>query len=265
VTTLAVALGARWPAQENPIVVEADPAGGGLMARFRLPDSPGLVSLAAAARRSTDATVLFQHAQPLPGGLRAVLGPVGTEQSRAVLSALTNSGASVLRRAADLPDTIVIADCGRVDPDSPALPIIRAADAMLLVARPRDDELAHVSVKLQTAQRWSRKPCFMLIGDGYPTREVSHVLGIPVMGRVPHDERGAALLGGRRAGLRGSERSALGRAAARIALLTSAQVHADNGSQVPQGMQPAPMLVRDRAAGASTPQLAPQTRNGVGS
>lgn len=264
-TTLATALGARWPAQENPIVVEADPAGGDLMARFRLPDSPGLVSLAAAARRSTDATLLFQHAQPLPGGLRAVLGPVGAEQSRAALSALTNSGASVLRRAADLQDAIVIADCGRVDPDSPALPIIRAADAMLLVARPHDDELAHVSIKLQAAQRWSRKPCFVLIGDGYPTREVSQVLGIPVLGRVPRDDRGAALLGGRRAGLRGSERSALGRAAARIGLLTSAQVHADNRGQAPQGMQRGPMLVRDRAAGASAPQLAPQTRNGVGS
>jgi MinD-like ATPase involved in chromosome partitioning or flagellar assembly len=196
VTTLATALGARWPAQENPIVVEADPAGGDLMARFRLPDSPGLVSLAAAARRSTDPTLLFQHAQPLPGGLRVILGPVGAEQSRAALSALTNSGASVLRRAADLPEAIVIADCGRVDPDSPALPIIRVADAMLLVARPHDDELAHVSIKLQTAQRWSRKPCFVLIGDGYPTREVSQVLGIPVMGRVPRCSAGNVLASG---------------------------------------------------------------------
>ena len=36
VTTLAVALGARWPGPEVPIVVEADPAGGDLLTRFRL-------------------------------------------------------------------------------------------------------------------------------------------------------------------------------------------------------------------------------------
>jgi MinD-like ATPase involved in chromosome partitioning or flagellar assembly len=49
VTTLATALGARWPAGETPILVEADPAGGDLMARFRLNDAPGLVTLAVAA------------------------------------------------------------------------------------------------------------------------------------------------------------------------------------------------------------------------
>src|SRR5262249_35676958 len=85
VTTLATALGARWPGRENPIVVEVDPAGGDLMARFRLPDTPGLVSLAAAARGrgQADQDLVTQHTQLLPGGLRVVLGPVGAEQARA--------------------------------------------------------------------------------------------------------------------------------------------------------------------------------------
>lgn len=47
---------------------------------------------------------------------------------------------------------------------------------MLLVARPHDDELAHVALKLQAAQQWSRRPCFVLVGDGYPTAEVSQAL-----------------------------------------------------------------------------------------
>ncbi|WP_374194448.1 hypothetical protein [Amycolatopsis sp. MtRt-6] len=89
---------------------------------------------------------------------------------------------------------------------------------MLLVARPHDDELAHVALKLQAAQQWSRRPCFVLVGDGYPTAEVSQALCIPVMGRVPRDDKGAAVLCGQGTGRRGPDKSPLGRAAARIAL-----------------------------------------------
>ncbi|MBB5801292.1 Mrp family chromosome partitioning ATPase [Saccharothrix ecbatanensis] len=228
VTTFATALAARWPVGENPILVEADPAGGDLMVRFRLNDSPGLVTMAAAARRNTDPTLLAQHVQLLPSGLRIVIGPVGAEQARASLSALDLS--SPLRRAADQPGTTVIADCGRVDPDSPALPIIRSADAMVLLARPHDDELSHVALRLTTAQRWSRRPGFVLVGDGYGTREVSQVLGIPVMGRVPQDDKGAAVLCGHGNVRSGPMRSTLGRAAAQIAQLIAARAQAaDNG------------------------------------
>ncbi|AHH98549.1 chromosome partitioning protein [Kutzneria albida] len=220
VTTLATALAARWPVHEDPILVEIDPAGGDLMARFRLEESPGLVSLAAAARGrgSHDPSLLAQHAQVLQPGLRVVLGPVGAEQARAALSVLASSKPSPLRRAADHPGTTVIADCGRVDPDSPTFPIIRDADAMLLVARPRDDELAHVALKLSAAQRWCRMPCFVLVGDGYPTVAVSQVLQVPVLGRLPRDDKGAAVLSGRGNRRHSPARSALGHAAARIAL-----------------------------------------------
>ncbi|WP_409497269.1 chromosome partitioning protein [Amycolatopsis sp. cmx-11-12] len=264
VTTLATALGARWPAQENPIVVEADPAGGDLMARFRLPESPGLVSLAAAARGrgGSEPNLLAQHTQLLPGGLRVVLGPVGAEQARAALSVLAPGASSPMRRAADQPGITVIVDCGRVDADSPAFPIIRGADAMLLVARPHDDELAHVALKLQAAQRWSAKPCFVLVGDGYPTAEVAQVMGIPVMGRVPRDDKGAAVLCGHGNGRHSPEKSALGRAAAKIALNAFAHWHATNngGTHAPH-LQ---LAVPGRPVfGAALQPLGPQTRNGA--
>jgi hypothetical protein len=264
VTTLATALGARWPGQENPIVVEADPAGGDVMARFRLPESPGLVSLAAAARGrgGVNPTLLAQHTQLLPGGLRVVLGPVGAEQARAALSVLARGASSPLRRAADQPATTVIVDCGRVDPDSPTFPIIRSADAMLLVARPHDDELAHVALKLQAAQKWSRRPCFVLIGDGYPTAEVSQVLGIPVMGRVPRDDKGASVLCGQGNGQHSPMKSALGRAAATIALNAYAHWHAaHNGpTRAPRQQLATP---GEPVAGAALQPLRPQTRNGT--
>lgn len=264
VTTLATALGARWPGQENPIVVEADPAGGDLMARFRMPESPGLVSLAAAARgrSGSEPNLLAQHTQLLPGGLRVVLGPVGAEQARAALSVLAPGTSSPMRRAADQPGTTVIVDCGRVDPDSPAFPIIRGADAMLLVARPHDDELAHVALKLQAAQRWSAKPCFVLVGDGYPTAEVAQVMGIPVMGRVPRDDKGAAVLCGHGNGRHSPAKSTLGRAAAKIALNAFAHWHATNsgGTRAPHLRLAVP---GEQIAGAALQPLGPQTRNGA--
>ena len=263
-TTLATALGARWPAAENPILVEADPAGGDLMARFRLTDSPSLVTLAVAARRSTDPGLLAQHTQQLPGGLRVVIGPVGAEQARSALSVLASGGSSPLRRATEQPGTTVIADCGRVDPDSPALPIIRSSDAMLLVAHPHDDELAHLALKLHDAQRWSRRPCLVLIGDGHRTREVSQALGIPVMGRVPRDDKAAAVLCGHSNGRHGPATSKLGQAAARIATLTLAHWHANHRNNTgPRVAHPQTRVSGAPSAGTALQPLGPQTRNGT--
>jgi hypothetical protein len=265
VTTVATALGARWPSGENPVVVEVDPAGGDLMARFRLPDTPGLVSLAAAARRrgANDPNLLAQHTQQLPGGLQVVLGPVGAEQAHAALSVLAARPSSPMRHAAEQPGTVVIADCGRVDPASPALPIICGADAMLLVARPHDDDLAHVALKLQAAQQWSRRPCFVLVGDGYPAVEVSQALGIPVMGRVPSDPKGAMVLRGRGNGRNGPASSKLGRAAATIALNVHRHWHAT--SETGESRTPHPRLAAPNGlvSGVALQPLGPQTHNGA--
>src|SRR5437879_7557315 len=157
VTTTCLALAARWPGPARPVVVECDPAGGDLLARFRLPTSPDLLSLAAACRRGDDPSLLWQHTQRLPVGLPVVAGPIGAEQARAALRELTaGRGSGVLRRAADQPGAVVIVDCGRVDPDSPTMAIIRCADAMLMLAHAPDAELAHVAGKLHQAGGWIR-------------------------------------------------------------------------------------------------------------
>lgn len=215
-TTTALALAARWPGVQTPVVVECDPAGGDVAARFRLPANPSAISLAAAARRNNDGSVLWQHVQRLPAGLAVIPGPVGSEQARAALGLMASHRAPVLRLAGDQPGVVVLADCGRVDPDSLALPIIRAADAMLLLAHPRDDELSHVAGKVRTAATWNRLPGFVLVGQGYATTEVERELHIGVLGRLPHDPKGAAVLCGSRKGP-GPDRSALGRAALRLA------------------------------------------------
>ncbi|RDI25411.1 MinD-like ATPase involved in chromosome partitioning or flagellar assembly [Lentzea flaviverrucosa] len=236
-TTLAVALGARWPGPEVPIVVEADPGGGDLLTRFRLSPEPTLVGLAASTRTrgNVDPDQLVQHAQFLPGGLRVVPGPVGAEQARAALSLLATGPSSPLRRTGDRPDTVVIADCGRVDPASPSLSIIRSADAMLLVVRPREEELARVALKLQAAQQWSPRPCLVLVGGGLSANQVSQELRVPVMAHLPPDVKGAEALCGQGNGRNGPKKSALGRAALKLALSLQARLNAT----VPQPREPA--------------------------
>lgn len=225
VTTLAVALAAGWPSGGQPVVVECDPAGGDLMARYRLDLSPGLVTLAAAGRRAgDDAGLIWQHIQRLPGGLPVVAGPPAPAQARAALAELV-SGAhgAILQRAASRPGVVVIADCGRVDGESPALAVLRDADLMLLVGGATDDALAHLAVTVGSAAAWSPSPRLVLVGDGYPTDEITlalelEELGIPVAGHLPDDATGAAAFAGRPASRSAPGRSRLGRAAAALAI-----------------------------------------------
>lgn len=223
VTTAALGLAAGWPSAEQPVVVECDPAGGDLLGRYRLETAPGLMSLAAAARHSAEPGLVWRHTQRLPGGLPVIVGPAGADQARASLAQLTQSGTGALRRAANRAGTVVIADCGRIDPDSPALDVMHEADVMLLLARARDDALAHVATQWHTAARWSRHPHLVLVGDGYPTDEVARELAVEVMARIPEDPRGAAVLGGHPGRHSAPARSPLGRAMVRIAELAASR------------------------------------------
>jgi hypothetical protein len=222
-TTLGLALADRWPADVDPVVVEADPAGGDLVARFGLAPTRGLVSVAAAARRTASAELLWDHTQQLPGGLRVVAAPAGAEQTRAVLGELAGGEWSLLRAAADDMDVAVIVDCGRLDPQSPVLSLLRVVDVLLLVVRARDDELAHLAAKLGVVAGW-RLPAWYLIivgqpgkHDGYRVADIMRVLDAHVLGPVPYDPAAAAVLAGLRRTRTGITRSRLGRAAAELA------------------------------------------------
>jgi MinD-like ATPase involved in chromosome partitioning or flagellar assembly len=225
-TTFAVALAARWPAPASALVVEADPSGGDLAVRFSLPSTPGLVSLAAAARGGGGAGLVWQHTLQLPGGLPVIAAPPDAEQARAALSALAPDpagGLGVLRTAGNQPGTVVVVDCGRVDPGSLALPIVRSSDVVVLLSRAHADDLAHLPRRLPAVGRWSPNPVLLLVGEGYSTAEVARELGVSPLGRVPYDPDGAAVLCGRPSRRRwrrsGPAHSALGRYAHKVATL----------------------------------------------
>lgn len=220
-TTLSVALAACWPAPGRPVVVECDPSGGSLAARFGLAAAPGLVSLTAAARQNRDVMLLWAHTQSLPGEVPVVVAPPGADYTRAALTTLLDTRAStvsVLRGATTgRPGSVVIADCGRLDAVSPALAIARDADRVVLLARPRADELSHLAAGLSMVDLWAMRPSLALIGPGYPAGEVTRELGVPVLAEIPHDLPGARALCGLPGRRRGPARSPLGRAAHTLA------------------------------------------------
>ncbi|MEU3622530.1 MinD/ParA family ATP-binding protein [Amycolatopsis coloradensis] len=203
-TTLTVALAMTWPHAESTrrLVAEVDPSGGDLAMRFGLATTPGLVSLAAAARRTRDPAVVWDHTQALPGGARALVAPPGGTHASAALSTLaTAPDGPLLPAVARDTGVVVFADCGRVDPGSPAEAIARCAGALVLVTGAQGDDLAHAAARLGELARWTPRPGLLLTGEGYPTVDVERELGVPAIGRLPHDPVAAATLAGHRQSL----------------------------------------------------------------
>ena len=220
-TTLAVACAARWPGGSPPLLIEADPAGGDLAARFRLAPDRGLVSWAAAARRGTAqeavGAVLTAHAQPLLARFPVIVAPPGAGQTIAALSVLASPPASAFTGVANR--QVVIADCGRADPESPALPVLRAADLVVIAVRPLPDELSHLAARADLiAGLEGRAGLVLMRGPGYPPGEVADVVGLPVVAAAPNDRHAAAVLGGRATPSRSFSRLPLLRAAEALAL-----------------------------------------------
>jgi len=269
VTTSAVALAAVWP--RRALYAECDPHGGDLVYRMPaehggpLDPNRGLVSLAVEARRGFDAAVLRQHTQRLNGGLEILVGLGNADQAHGMAGLWIPLGRA-LDRYADLPDGAdVIADCGRIGPDSPTIELLAQAALVLLVARTDAEHIAHVrdranslSARLHATQgssvSISRPPIgIVLIAPPGRARQIAKQVGdllaastagAEVLGVIAQDESGAAALGGRGRGrvdkalLTRSARELAGTVTQRYGLLRPAQ--AQPPQSVPPPRYPAP-------------------------
>lgn len=196
VTTTALALAALWPASRR-LVIETDPSGGDLGAWLGLPPAPGLASLAAAIRHDHGPGITWRHAQPLPSGVSTVVAPAGAEQAAACLATLAapRTGTAWLDPGGQ--EAVLIADCGRLDPRSPAFAVAARAALTLVLVRPRVSELSHLAERLPGLARAGLRPALLLApltdsGTGeacYPPGEITATLGIPVEASLPADPR----------------------------------------------------------------------------
>jgi hypothetical protein len=206
VTTTAVALASAWGG--GAVVVEADPTGGDIAARARLPLEPGLLTLAASARHAESALDLHRHEQQLPGGGAVVVAPIEPELAGAAISTLA------ARLASTTADLVVI-DCGRLSQATASSAAFESADLAVFVLEPTVSAVEHVRMRLASPSTpRPRRTAALLVGDRpYRPADVEHALGIPVLGAIAIDPRGVAAVhtgsSARRSLLVRSARSAL--------------------------------------------------------
>ncbi|MGH8776902.1 MAG: hypothetical protein ACRDWI_17695 [Jiangellaceae bacterium] len=212
VTTTVSALGSVWP--RDVVVADLDPAGGDLALRHRDPQGHALdpdrslLSLAAAARRGLDPEEIHDHVQTAAGGLDVLAGITHPEQVTGI-GPVWPTVAATLR---EVPGVDVLADCGRLVPGTPVLPVLTAADAVVLCVRPSVESYAHLRERL----RWLSGPLrigqlgsipvgIVLVSpvtDAGAVRDLDRLLQhdglqVAVIGRVADDRQAADVLAGR--------------------------------------------------------------------
>ena len=215
VTTTALALAAVWPEDRRCLLVEADPFGGVIGARYGLGDTPGLSSLAAVARRGLDEEAVWRHAQQLPGGVAVLVGPASADEAQVVLR---DVGGVLAGWCAAQTDVDVIVDCGRTGPSAPTLELLTKADVVMVLARPSIDQLRSAAHRLAALEASGAKASMLLVGDSpYRPDEVAATLRTEIAGVVAWDPRTAAVLTGTRGAVRDLRRSPLVRSATSLA------------------------------------------------
>lgn len=215
VTTTAVALAASWPSNRRCLLVEADPFGGVIGARFGLGQTPGLSSLAAVARRGLDRETVWRHTQQLPGGTPVLVGPASPDEALAVLRDLAGTLAEWSSGELEID---VIVDCGRIGSGPVGHELLARADVTLVATRPKVDQLRVMAHQLASLRMSAANVRLLLIGDRpYGAAEVASTIHAEVAGMIAWDPRTAAILEGGAGSARDLRRSPLVRSAATLA------------------------------------------------
>lgn len=216
VTTTALALAATWPEHRRCLLIEADLSGGVISARYGVGDSPGVASLAAAARRGgLNNDLVWKHVQRLPGGLPVLVGPPSPDESHAVFRDIAGE---LARWAAGEPDVDVIVDGGRITGRTPPIAPLLRASAVLVATRPTVEQLRPARIRFEALQASGLDVSVLLVGDQpYGPTEVTSALSCPVAGTIAWDPKTAAVLAGAPGAMRDLRRSPLIRSAATLA------------------------------------------------
>lgn len=216
VTTLACLVASTWPDQGSVLVVECDPSGGDLAARFGLTSTVGWRSLAAAVRRTGPTTPLHPHLQGLPGGLPVL---IGAEEGTPL--AADGPEARVVRAGpdGDRGDGVVVVDLGRAPRGLTDIGgWLEAGDLSILVVR--DDAAAALRVRDRATELLDRTDgrlgLVVVGGSTFRCRELAEFTGIAALGDVAFDPQNAAVASGASGASRRLERSRLLASARRV-------------------------------------------------
>jgi MinD-like ATPase involved in chromosome partitioning or flagellar assembly len=198
VTTAVTVLGHVWPTSREVLIAECDPSGGDLTERLGLDSAAGLVPLAANVGDHLTADALWSQVQRAGDVAILSAAPAGAAVREALLALGPQLAAALQEAEAD-----ALIDCGRLWPGSTALPLARAAQLVVVVARATDEEVPRLPYAVAELGL-PAGAVLLLIGEpevGKPFRaaaKVEDATGLEVVGVLPHDPRGARGLGSRR-------------------------------------------------------------------
>ncbi len=213
-TTTLLGLAAAWPSEV--VVVEADPDGGVLAARFsrELSADRTLADAVVDVRRGFTSDRFMESARRLWGAVPVVVAPPSAEKCNSALSAgAERLGAGLVSREFD-----VLVDVGRLTPCSPVLPLARAAEVILMVTRPTFENAALLVPRVSDLRAGGCEVSLVVVGEGpYAPDEIAAAVEAPLVGVVPFEPRAAALLSGGPGSNRRLRRSLLWRALTELA------------------------------------------------
>ncbi|WP_395107554.1 hypothetical protein [Actinomadura sp. SCN-SB] len=199
VTTTAVGVSLGWPGQV--LLAECDPAGrrvlsGFLAERLRQPAGPGLLGLAMALQNDPHAAgTLADYTLPLTesGEQRLLCGVRDPRHVRQVAPVWRALVKAFLSGGGD-----VIADLGRVGGAETPVPVLEAADVVVIVLRPTLGQVDAARPRLEVLRRVlgeGPQIGLCLVDDGaYTAAEVKRVLEIPVFAELPFSAADARVL-----------------------------------------------------------------------
>lgn len=192
-TQSAASLAAVWP-EADRVLVEADPAGGVLAARWRLQSRPSMVDVSASLitardeRAALDAGI--QETTFLDEPLQVVCAPIQRTGASAALTRVLSQNPKVFTPA----DRWVIADVGRIAPGSVAWPLLARSDAVLMVLRGDVESVLALrglaeAIDAECASRWA----VAVVPGTYNADDINGAfvgqdLHVPVLGDLPPAE-----------------------------------------------------------------------------
>ncbi|SCG79874.1 Cellulose biosynthesis protein BcsQ [Micromonospora echinaurantiaca] len=207
VTTTALACALSW--HRRLVLVEADPAGGSILAGYlggALDGPRGIGELAVGELRDGNLeTAFWSQLVDLDAPKRERLllpGVVDPAQAGSVTPLWQRFADFLTGLERGEPGYDVLVDCGRLQVAGPPWPILRAASVVLLVSRAQLPDLSGTRAMVRAIERDFTEhrvspgtPRLLLVGDGHGRGEISKVLRLPVIARLPHDPRTAEVLG----------------------------------------------------------------------
>ena len=197
VTSLSVGLGLAWEATtgRRAVLVEADGDGGVLAARFGLALTPSLVELSGTARHELTINRLQANSQLLAGQLPALVAPGCGETTSLVLGPMANRLVDGLGRLDGI-DAVI--DVGRVRSHSPAAELVKHCHLLVLVARPRFDQLVPLVHQARKVAAQDIPTALVCVGDRpYPPTEMAKAAQLDLLGVMAFEPKVTqALCGG---------------------------------------------------------------------